>query len=125
MGIDLQENEKEWERVVLELAALYNWDYMHVHKAQKGKSGAWLTPTSKKGWPDLTLWHKDHGIIFVELKVDNKYLRPEQKEVINSLRQAGQHAEVWKPKHYDWVVKVLSMGPQLDIKSTSAKSDQT
>jgi hypothetical protein len=38
------------------------------------------------GWPDLTVGHPEHGIIWIELKTKKGAVRPNQRDVIALLR---------------------------------------
>jgi hypothetical protein len=52
----------------LTLAAL-GWHHMHVRPVFDAKAKRWLTPTTTKGWPDLTAIHPRTGVLlFAELK---------------------------------------------------------
>ena len=56
---------------------------------------------SNPGWPDLVLAHPRSGaLIFRELKKEDNYPTPEQREWIETLRGCGQDVGVWKPR--DW-----------------------
>jgi hypothetical protein len=51
---------------------------------------------SQKGWPDWTIIGP-HKVLFRELKSEYGRLTPEQQEVGDMLRHAGQNWRVWRP----------------------------
>lgn len=65
------------------------------------QSGNWRTAVSGdgKGWPDLTIVGPG-GVLFRELKSATGSTKPEQRQWIAWLAEAGQDAAVWKPR--DW-----------------------
>lgn len=82
-------NEADWQRQVVAEAKAYGWIVMHVNKCP----GKRITPTSIKGWPDLTLVRPPQFVL-VELKGDDGYWRPEQLELMRAL-QACPGIEAW------------------------------
>lgn len=96
----LKMTEQQLQDQVVELALLLGWRVMHVRRSMKGENGGWLTATSIAGWPDLVLWHSEHGILFRELKTDRGKLTTEQYDVLMSLRAAGGSAGVWRPSYW-------------------------
>ena len=86
--------ETELQRYVLRLAADRDWWAMHV---RLGKASRPITPTSVRGWPDLTLWRPGSGLLFRELKGPDGKLKPHQADVLASLEAAGQDVDVWTP----------------------------
>lgn len=62
---------------------------------------------NQPGFPDLVIASPRH-ILFRELKTDTGTIRPEQVKWLNTMREAGADAGVWRPK--DWTEHVL---PQL------------
>jgi len=49
------------------------------------------------GFPDLVIAHENGALLFAELKMDGKYLRPDQKTWAKAL---GERFVLWRPK--DW-----------------------
>ena len=92
-------DEATFQSQVVELAGMLGWRHLHVRRT-RGRGGAWTTSTNLPGWPDLFLWHPRHGTLAAELKSQRGELRPEQSEVLASLRAAGVDARVWRPS--DW-----------------------
>jgi hypothetical protein len=98
--------EAEFQEQVIELAHMLGWDHMHVRRSI-GKGKKWTTATNVKGWPDLTLWHSRHGVIFVELKTDIGKTSPDQDEALASLRPAAP-TFVWRPRDFDDIQAILT-----------------
>jgi len=104
--------EAEFQNQIIKYAQLKGWEVMHVRKATQGAKGRnrarWVTPTSVRGWPDLTLWHpKRGGMLFIEVKSDKGRVSPEQKAVLASLTDAGQYAVFAKPKMWEELKNLL------------------
>jgi hypothetical protein len=51
-----------------------------------------------KGFPDMVCVRED--ILFVELKTTTGKLKPAQEEWMDSIKAAGGHWELWRPR--DW-----------------------
>lgn len=98
--------EAEWQRQVLDLAALHGWRAMHVRRSQ-ARAGRWSTTTSVVGWPDLLLWRPGR-VVAAELKAEGGRLSLEQRAVLDELAEAGLEVHVWRPSDLDEVVAVLS-----------------
>lgn len=84
-------NEKQLQASVLELASYLGWKYFHPHNSRH----------SVPGYPDLTLVHPEHGIIWRELKTDKGRVSSHQVEWIAAINKAGGSAGVWNLA--DWV----------------------
>jgi hypothetical protein len=103
--------ERDYQRTIVDAAVKAGWFApLHVRRSlghRKGVGRAHQTTTSRKGWPDLTLWRPDVGdglptLIFVELKANGGVLSPDQRTVIRELRSSGQHVYVWDlPDDFD------------------------
>ncbi len=91
--------EQQLQDAVIECARYLGWRVAHFRPALTGKG--WRTAVSGdgKGFPDLVLAHREHGLIFAELKTETGAMRPEQDEWIDVLRRSATVA-VWKPR--DW-----------------------
>lgn len=99
--------EAEWQQQVVELAHILGWRHMHCRRSI-GKGRQWVTATNVP-WPDLTLWHPKHGLIFAELKSQQGGESQGQTEINRSLRDAGQRVYVWRPSDLP-VVKLALEG---------------
>lgn len=105
-------SETEFQELTLDLFHAVGWDHNFTRRT-RGKGGKWVTATSKKGWPDLTLWTPRFGgvILFRELKTAKGVVSPEQTEVLESLVASGQDAKVWRPSDWDEMVVMATKGP--------------
>jgi hypothetical protein len=93
--------EAQFQEQVTDLAAICGWRWNHTRRSI-GKGRRWTTATSIKGFPDLLLWHPEHGgLLLVELKTDKGALTTEQDDVLESLRKAGVDARVWRPRDFE------------------------
>lgn len=90
--------EADFQRTVVDLAALFGWEAMHVRRSVV-RGQRWATATSVPGWPDLTLWRPGE-LLFAELKADRGRVTDDQQRVLDSLAAAGQEVHVWRPR--DW-----------------------
>ncbi len=95
--------EGEFLDAVIQLATFLGWESAHFRPARTQRG--WRTPvqgTMGKGWPDLILVReRDKRTMFIELKTDKGVVSPEQHRVLALLEAAGQHADVWTPRHLD------------------------
>lgn len=89
--------ETDFQQQIEQLAHMLDWRTMHVRRSVKGERGGWVTATSVAGWPDLVLWHEQHGILFREIKTESGKITQQQLDVLMSLRAAGGDAQVWRP----------------------------
>jgi hypothetical protein len=81
--------EKEFQRLVVQLASLGGWDYYFT----------WNSLHSPAGFPDLVLV-RGPVILYRELKVGKNTTTSAQEHWINILRIARQDVKVWRPE--DW-----------------------
>lgn len=98
-----QVSEREFQRMVVELATALG--YRHYH--------TWNSIHSNVGWPDLVLW-KPGRFICAELKSQGGKLTAAQREVLSSLKEAGVESYVWRPQDWDTIVDVLKGGQPSD-----------
>ncbi len=85
-----QMSEDELLGYVINCAKAEGWLIFHPRPARK-KDGTWYTATQgDKGYPDLTLVHRESfQLLIVELKSSKGKISPEQEEWINTLRSAA------------------------------------
>lgn len=84
--------EKQFQRQVLDTALkVYGWRRAY-HTA--------FSVRSDPGYPDLTLIHRDHGALWLELKSGARAAYPSAEQVgwLRDLREAGLHAYVAYPR---------------------------
>lgn len=90
--------EKDFQRQVLDLAAIYRWSVYHP----------FLSKWSERGWPDLSM-ARPPRLVFAELKRDKAALTPDQQRWLELLRQCpGVEVYVWRPSQLDSIAKVLA-----------------
>lgn len=104
--------EAEFEKAWVMLASHHGWSTMHVKKASNRTptSISGVLGTSGKGWPDRVIWHHQHGVLFIESKMNNGTVSGEQREVINSLTEAGARCRIFKPKMWAEIESILRSG---------------
>lgn len=93
--------EKQFQRQVIQFAALCGWAVYHTHDSRR----------SQPGFPDLVLAHRARGLLlFAELKTDTGKLTAEQDRWRTLLLQVGADARVWRPKDWGEVEAMLRGG---------------
>lgn len=103
MPIAHGESEASFKKRVLALATKNGWRYHTCGFAQACREA---------GFPDLVLWHPQRAIWFVELKRDGTYPRSGQRDLHDSLRLAGGHVVVWKPRDWDKIERILTINTE-------------
>lgn len=100
--------EREFQAQVVELAGILGWTVNHVRRSIGGKKQGWVTATTLKGWPDLTLIRPPR-LLFVELKVKPNKVEPAQQAVLDLLDAVpGVEVAVWYPEQFEAdVLRVL------------------
>lgn len=93
----LELTEFEFQSMVLEVAKYSGWLTYHTHDSRR----------SNAGFPDLVLV-RGKVVIFAELKREKGRVRPEQKQWILALLNAGEYAVIWYPSDWDEIVKILT-----------------
>jgi hypothetical protein len=101
--------EDDWQTQVTHLAHLFGWEHLHVRRTI-GRGKRWTTSTNVTGWPDLFLWHPDHGFAAIELKVGRNRPSAEQILVLAALEAAGAKAMVAYPDDFERVRALLERG---------------
>ena len=92
---DPTKGEAGFQRAVIELAEMCGWRVYHVSNV-KGR----LVNATAVGFPDLVLAHREHGVIFAELKTDRGDTSDAQIGWMCVLLKAGQEHHFWRPS--DW-----------------------
>jgi hypothetical protein len=99
LPMDPATSEAQFQQRLVQYAESRGWIVNHTRRA-KVRKDQWATPTSVKGWPDLTLV-RDTVLMFAELKADKKYPDPDQRAVLAALEATGVAVYVWRPR--DWL----------------------
>jgi len=88
--------EAQLQAAIVELAKHLGWMVFHPMPVQN-QAGRWRTALQgDKGFPDLVMAHKDHGVIFVELKSSIGRLSEFQDKWIATLKAGGATVYVWR-----------------------------
>ncbi len=99
--------EHVFQRQVVDLARMLGWTVNHVRRSLGGRKQGWVTATTLKGWPDLTLLRPPR-VIFAELKSDVGRVSPEQRELLALIEQCpGVEVRVWRPADLDTIAADL------------------
>lgn len=97
-------SEADFQRRVMDYAKLRNWMVCHYRPARK-IDGQWRTALEgDPGAPDLIL-ARGGRVILAELKSDSGQASEAQNRW---LRAAGMNGRLWRPKHWDQIMKELS-----------------
>lgn len=91
------ENEADFTRIVISAATERQWLAYHTHDSRR----------SQAGFPDLVVVHPEHGAIYAELKMPEKYPTPMQRVWLTTLLRAGHRVYLWRPADYRRIVEVL------------------
>ena len=94
--------EKAWQMTVVSAAAHLGWECYHTYFSLR----------SHPGYPDLTLVHPVHGVVWMELKRQKGLVTEAQEQWINLLQTAGQRAGVFRPNDWDVVERILKGEPR-------------
>ena len=105
VGPALSCSEAAFTDLVVETARRFGWLVSHPRPART-KDGWRTAVQGDAGYPDLTMVHRVHGVVFAELKMARGRLAPAQDAWITELRAAGATVFVWRPA--DWV-EILSV----------------
>ncbi len=89
--------EREFQRQVLEVAALYGWSSYHPM----------LSKWSERGWPDLALCRPPR-LVFAELKRENGKTSEHQERWLGMLRACpGVEVFLWRPSDLEDIALIL------------------
>lgn len=91
-------SENDLQRAVIDTAKALGW---LVHHDRPGRTNhGWRTVVEgDAGYPDLTLCHFKHGVVFAELKGPRGTFTPEQQEWGLALNKHARY-EIWTPADY-------------------------
>ncbi len=91
-------NESEFQADVIKAAIALGWKTYHTTYAIG----------SDRGYPDLTMCHPNHGVLWLELKGPKGRVADEQREWIESLQDAGQNAYIVFHDQWDMIEDLLN-----------------
>lgn len=91
-------NEKDFQRDVIRAAEALGWKVHHEV----------FSLGTRPGYPDLTLAHPNHGVLWLELKGPKGRIADEQQAWIESLQDAGQEAYIVFWNQWDVIEDLLN-----------------
>jgi hypothetical protein len=99
-------DEKQFQRLVIELARTLGWTVAHFHTIKDARRG-WVTPAAADGagFVDLVLVGRDQ-VLFRELKTRRGVLSVDQKAWGTILERNGADYSVWRPA--DWAERIIT-----------------
>lgn len=83
--------ERDLQRQVTDAASRLGWRFHH----EANSFG------SRPGWPDLALFHPEHGALYLELKVGQRPVTAAQREWLQTLHACGQRVAVIRETDHD------------------------
>ncbi len=92
--------EAVFQKTVVKRAQDLGWK-VALFRAARVRAGRVITPVGADGagWPDLAMVRGDR-LLFVELKQDSGYRKPNQRAWHAALGETGNPVLTWKPR--DW-----------------------
>lgn len=91
MTTTIKITEKALQLRVTNAAQALGWEYHH----ETNSFG------TRPGWPDLALFHPDHGALYLELKVGTRKVTDAQASWLRTLHRAGQRVAVIRETDHD------------------------
>ena len=100
--------ERIWQDKVEHIAKMNSWLIFHPspHQVRPG-----VYRSDGKGFVDLVLAHRDRGLIFAELKLENTKLTPSQVMWANAVKPWAEYY-VWRPSMIDLIAARLGKRPE-------------
>lgn len=81
-------SEAALQNSMLEVAQMNDWKCHHETDSRR----------SNPGFPDLVCVHPTHGVVFIELKTEKKYLRAPQRVWRDVLVASGARYYLFRPR---------------------------
>jgi hypothetical protein len=100
---DPNASERIFQSQVEQIATMNGWLIHHISPHQV-RPGVWRSDST--GFPDLCLAHRDRGVIFAELKLENGKLSTGQVIWANALKPHVEHY-VWRPSQLEMIAERL------------------
>lgn len=92
-------SEKQFMQMVIQAMRKQGFEVYHTFDARR----------SAPGFPDIVAVHPQRGgVIFAELKTETGRLSRAQIHWLDTLREAGARAYLWRPSDWDDIVAVLN-----------------
>lgn len=88
--------EKQFMASIFRLARLQGWAVYHTFDSRR----------SAAGFPDAVMVKRPR-VLFIEFKADRGTLTDAQRAWIDELRACGQEAYIWRPIHFESIMKLL------------------
>jgi hypothetical protein len=100
--------ERIWQDKIEHIAKMNSWLIFHPspHQVRPG-----VYRSDGKGFVDLVLAHRDRGLIFAELKLENTKLTPAQVMWANAVKPWAEYY-VWRPSMIDLIAARLGKKPE-------------
>lgn len=100
-------NEKEFQKIVIDLAHMYGWKVAHFRTSQI-KTGVYATAVDADGagFPDLVMVRGER-LIFAELKVGKNKLSQKQIEWCDALLTAGARWCLWHERDLNLIKEII------------------
>jgi hypothetical protein len=92
---------------VIKLAQRLGWAVFHA-RATQVRPGKFITAVAGDGVGFVDLVMVRDRVLFVELKTNTGAIRERQKTWISKIRNAKGEVYLWRPKHWDLIVKTLT-----------------
>lgn len=108
-------DENSFEDALIALAVHYGWRCHAERRARTADGNVITAIKGHRGYPDVTLVHPTHGIIFAELKSAKGRMGPGQPEWIADLAHYDKPGspvlvEIWRPADWEWIELCLRDG---------------
>ena len=90
--------EAQFQAAVTHAAQLLGWRVYSIPDSRRATS---------RGYPDLTLHHRAHGLVFAELKTETGRRSTDQAAWLADLTHTGHRAYLWRPSDWPVIENVL------------------
>lgn len=83
------DDEKAYEKLIVRTGRDYQWTVNKTRKTPIKRDGRtfWITSTTVKGWPDLTLIHPAGYVLVLEVKGTGGSMSAEQRNLMRDVLQ--------------------------------------
>lgn len=113
----LRISESDFQARITTMAEYMGWRWWHVKDSRKQQCGRWVPDGEIAGFPDLTMVHPRHGVVFAEVKGEGGRLTAKQKTALTDIADActtavprGVLVHVWFPDDWDDVIVPVLQG---------------